>query len=116
MNDSLEVVTMWVKSCELKLSMAKTEAVILTTKKAFEVPKSYLEVTKLEMKTEIKYLGMTLRKTLRFIKQLTTTGAKAAALFSSLYRLFPNLEYLTQRKIQLLMTAVHSKLLYAAPV
>lgn len=44
------------------------------------------------MKTEIKYLGMTLSKALEFMKHLTTTAVKAIALVALLSR-FQNLDY-----------------------
>lgn len=100
----------------LKLSTSKTEAIMLTTKRGYQLPKLFLDDTLLQFKEHIRYLGMELSRKLGFREHLLATAEKAAKSVASVSRLMPNIEGPKQRKRQLLISVVQSQLLYAAPV
>jgi len=56
-NNSLEVVSAWMERAELVLSVGKTEAVILTNKRAYTAAEFDMRGTKIRVKEQIKYLG-----------------------------------------------------------
>lgn len=115
-NNALEIVEKWMEDSGLQLSAAKTEAVMLTSKRAYARPKFYLKGIELEIKSETKYLGMTLSEKLGYKKHLVNISNKATATVAALSRLLPNTNGPTQKKRQILMSVVMNQLLYAAPI
>lgn len=58
MNQSLEAVQeRWITGRGLTLSVAKTEAIMMTTKRGYTKPSFFLENTQLILKQQIRYLG-----------------------------------------------------------
>lgn len=116
MNPALAMVARWMSGRSLKLSVSKTEAIMLTTKRGYQPPRFFLDNTQLQMKEHIRYLGVELSKKLGFRDHLLATAEKATKSVASLSRLMPNIGGPKQGKRQLLMSVVQSRLLYAAPV
>lgn len=99
-----------------KLSIGKTEAIMLTTKRGYQLPRFILDNTQLQLKEHIRYLGVELSRKLGFREHLLATAEKVAKSVASLFRLMPNIGGPKQRKRQLLMSVVQNQWLYAAPV
>jgi len=55
-NEALEKVAEWIAIAGLTLSVAKTEAVMLTTKRGYDRPNLVIRVEQVEIKDQIKYL------------------------------------------------------------
>lgn len=116
MNNALESVSEWMDEKGLKLSVQKTEAIMLTSKRGYAEPTFWLRGEGIQVKDQITYLGVKLCKTLGFRAHLMEVAAKAARTASALARILPNVGGSRQRSRKLMATVVESQLLYAAPV
>jgi hypothetical protein len=115
-NDALNRVAEWMTSAGLALSIRKSEAVILTTKKGYSMPKFSITGTRIEIKESIRYLGVELHRVLGYKEHVETAAAKAHTTASALARLMPNVGGSEQRRRKLLSTVMEKKLLYASPI
>jgi len=77
MNSSLAAVSRWMAKTGLKLSVSKTEAIMLTTKRGYTQPRFYLEGEMLQLKEHVRYLGVETCRKLGFGKHLECAAAKA---------------------------------------
>lgn len=100
----------------LQLGHHKTEAIMLTKKRAFRTPELVVDGSPIEIKRRIKYLGVTLDSHLTFTQHLKTASLKATKTALALGRLMPNKGGPFQCKRSLLMNVVNSKLFYTSPV
>lgn len=116
MNQSLDLVARWMAGRGLTLSVAKTEAIMMTTKRGYTKPSFFLENTQLILKEHVRYLGVELSNKIGFGKHLECASDKAKKTITSLSRLMPNIGGPKQKKRQLLMSVAQSQMLYAAPV
>jgi len=101
---------------ELSLSVEKTEAVILTNKRAYERPGFRIRGMGVQIKDQIRYLGVELHRILEFRAHLVPAASRAQGTAQSLARIMPNVGGSGQQKRRLLATVVLSKLPYAAPI
>jgi len=115
-NKALDIVSEWMRRAGLSLSVGKTEAVILTTKRGYEIPQLRIQGVDVTIKESITYLGVELHRVLGFGTHIKTASAKAQATASALSRILPNIGGSGQNKRKLLSTVVTSKLLYASPI
>jgi len=115
-NEALNRVAEWMSSAGLDLSIRKSEAVILTTKRGYKMPEFSIVGSRIEIKESIGYLGVELHRVLGFKAHIKTAAAKANSTASALARLMPNIGGSGQKKRKLLSTVVESKLLYASPI
>lgn len=111
-NNALDIVLDWITEAALTLSVGKTEAVILTGKRGYYLPELAIKGTRIEIKDQIKYLGVKLYRVLGFKKHVETAETTSLGLA----RLMPNVGSSGQRKRKLLSMVVLSKLLYASPI
>lgn len=116
MNPSLDAVSRWMSKTGLTLSVSKTEAIMLTTKRGYTQPRFYLEGEMLQLKEHVRYLGVEMCRKLGFRKHLECAAAKATTTIASLSRIMPNIGGPRQKKRQLLMSVAQSQMLYAAPI
>lgn len=100
----------------LSLSVRKTEAVFLTTKRGYRQPNFSILGSHVEVKESIRYLGVKLHRVLGFRTHVESAAAGAQITSTALSRLMPNVGGPRQKKRSLLVTVVTSKLLYAAPI
>jgi len=115
-NNALEKVADWMTRAGLTLSISKTEAVMLTTKRGYVRPNLVIRGEQVEIKDQIKYLGLELHRVLGFKAHLETAARKAQTTALALSRLMPNLGGAGPKKRRLLTTVVESKLLYGSPI
>jgi len=116
LNPALEKVARWMGENGLELAPQKTEAVILTRKKRYEVPQLTVEGHAVDIKNSIRYLGVELDTRLSFTAHVATASKKAVEAARAVARLFPNAGGPSESKRALLGTVANSKMLYAAPV
>lgn len=95
----------------LTLSVGKTEAVILTTKRGYDMPDLKIIGERVAAKDQIKYLGLELHRVLGFRADLEAAARKAQTTAVALSKLMPNLGGAGQTKRRLLATVVESKIL-----
>jgi len=109
-------VARWMSANGLTLAPEKSECVILTNKHRFGLPELNIQGFRVPVKRDIRYLGVQLDTRLSFVSHATSvaTGAKKAA--AALGRLMPNIGGPSQSKRKLLMSVVHSRILYGASV
>jgi len=103
-------------STGLTLAAAKTEAVMLTTKRGYEKPVFSVKGVAVEPQEDLRYLGVQLSRKLGFKLHIETAAKKTRATAESLQQFLPNVGGARQWKRKVVAMAVQSKLLYAAPV
>jgi len=115
-NNAPAAVTEWMDRAELSLSVEKTEAIILTNKRGYERPDFRIRGTSIEIKDQIRYLGIELHRVLGFRAHIEAAASKALSTSQALSKIMPNVGGSGQQKRRLMSTVVLSKLLYAAPI
>lgn len=80
------------------------------------LPELAIKGTRIEIKNQIKYLGLEFHRVLGFKKHVDTAAAKAQITSLGLARLISNVGCSGQRNRKLLFKVVGSKLLYASPI
>uniref|UniRef100_A0A2S2QP02 Retrovirus-related Pol polyprotein from type-1 retrotransposable element R1 2 n=1 Tax=Sipha flava TaxID=143950 RepID=A0A2S2QP02_9HEMI len=116
MNTALARVAEWMEDNDLKLAIPKTEAIMLTSKRAYERPSFMINGEPVQLKEQIRYLGVELNRSMSFKNYIKTAAAKAEKTAAALTRILPNVGGPRQRIRKILSSVVHSQLLYAAPV
>uniref|UniRef100_A0A2S2NQQ6 Reverse transcriptase domain-containing protein n=1 Tax=Schizaphis graminum TaxID=13262 RepID=A0A2S2NQQ6_SCHGA len=116
MNGALSLVSEWIETNGLSISVSKTVAMTMTTKRRYRRPQFVLLGETLELKEHIKYLGVELNSKLGFKEHIKMIRAKALKTTAALSRLMPNVGGPSPTKRKLLTSVVNSQLLYAAPV
>ena len=116
-NNVLTKIADWMdNTAGLTLAADKTEAVMLTTKRGYEMPVFSVKGVAVEPQEGLRYLGVQLSRKLGFKLHIETAAKKAGATAESLRKILPNVGGARQWKRKVLAMAVQSKLLYAAPV
>lgn len=115
-NPVLETIAEWMNNNGLQLAREKTECIVLTQKRAYRNPVLQIQGYLIPVKKSIRYLGVQLDTRLSFGEHAIAVAAGARKAASALGRLMPNVGGPSQCKRRLLMSVVHSRLLYAAPV
>ncbi|KAL4103526.1 hypothetical protein QTP88_018889 [Uroleucon formosanum] len=115
-NAALRSIDRWMQDNDLQVAPQKSEAVVLTNKWAYRDPVFTLGEQQISVKPSMRYLGVQLDKRLNFGDHIRLVTAAARRAVSALGRLMPNVQGPSACKRRLLMSVVHSKLLYASPV
>jgi len=115
-NPALEMVRNWMTANGLSVAPHKSEVVVLTGKRSYRDPVFTIGGLRIPVKRSISYLGVTLDTRLNYNDHVLAVTAKARSTAAAIGRLMPNMSGPSQAKRSLLMSVVHSKLLYAAPV
>jgi len=116
MNPVLSDVARWMSENGLTLAPEKSECVVLIGKYCLGTPNLQIQGFSVPVKRDIRYLGVQLDTPLSFVEHATLVAAGAKTAAATLGRLMPNIGGPTQCKRRLLMSVVHSRLLYCAPV
>jgi len=115
-NPVLRAIDLWMRSKGLELAHHKTEAVILSRRRAFVPPRLEVGGHAIEMVKDLRYLGVRLDSKMSFNEHIAFVAKKATVSATALARLMPNISGPGQWKRRLLASVVESQLLYAAPV
>jgi hypothetical protein len=116
-NSALLIIHRWMTDHGLDLAPDKTEAAVITRKRAYRLPEIRLMGTRIPIKQSIRYLGVELDKRLTFRQHMTKVALSAMKATRMLSGLMPNIGGPSQRnRVLLSLAVVHSKLLYAASV
>lgn len=80
MNTALiDSIANWLDNCGLQLKAEKTEAMMLTGKWAFQVPRIIVHDHKIEIKKSLRYLGLKLGTKLKFGTHINKIAGKTTA-------------------------------------
>lgn len=111
----LAAINDWTSRHDLQLNDLhhKTEAIILSRKRNYELPRLLVGGHSIEVKRSLKYLGVTLDSHLTFRRHVEGVSGQAARTALALGRLMPNVGGPTQDKRALLMSVVNSRLFHA---
>lgn len=115
-NETIRRASMWLNANGLDMAVHKTEAVLITDKRAFTPPELILEEEIVPWSRSVRYLGVQIDGGLRYADHVTTIAEKAATTATALARLMPNIGGPSECKRRLLNSVVHSKILYGAEV
>ena len=115
-NESLWRVKRWLDTRGLEMALEKTEALLITDRRSYNLPQIVLGGLKVQWSRSLKYLGVQLDRSLSFGEHLKIAAAKAIQCGANLFRFMPNIGGPREAKRRLVATVVHSKLLYAPPV
>lgn len=106
----------WMSRHGLELAHQKSEALMLTKRRAYNRPRLSIGGHAIVIKEDIRYLGVRLDTRLTFSSHVKTVAEKAIKSATALSRLMPNLGGSGQWRRRLLASVVESQLLYAAPI
>lgn len=115
-NPTLGRIDRWLGDNGLQVSTAKSEAVVLTKKWAYSNPMFLISGSVIPVKPAIRYLGVQLDTRLTFTQHIRLASAGARRTSAALGRLMPNVSGASGSKRRLLMSVVHSKLLFGAAI
>ena len=89
-NETLEIVSQWMKEHGLKLAQEKSEAVLVTKRRKFEYSKLVLDGHTIQFQDSIRYLGLWIDKQWNFKDHIRRTSTKAGNMGTALQQLMPN--------------------------
>jgi len=115
-NPILSDVANWMRENGLRLAPEKSECVVFTNKHAYTLPQLYIKGFQVSTERAIRYLGVQLDIRLSFVEYVNTVAAGAKRVAAAIGRLMPNVGGPSQSKRSLLMSVVHSRLLYGTQV
>ncbi|KAF5187399.1 reverse transcriptase [Thalictrum thalictroides] len=110
LNPTLAAIDQWMQQKGLQLAHHKSEAVLLTKRRAFEPPRLEIGGHPIRIEKSLRYLGVILDQRLTFGPHVDTVAKKAARSAAALARLMPNVQGPGQWKRRLLATVVESQL------
>lgn len=106
----------WMTSRSLELAPEKTEAIVLTNKRKVGQIMFNVQGVEIQPTKALKYLGVWLDQKMTFSRHIAETTQKAEKTMTALARLMPNIRGPRSSKRRILVSVVHSQLLYAAPI
>jgi len=113
----LEEITAWMTNNSLTIAPEKSEcAVCVTGKYSQHKPNLYVNGSLISVEMEIRYLEVQLDKRLSFVGLVVAESAEGRKSATALGRLMPNIGGPSQSERILLMSVLHSRLLYGAQV
>ncbi|KAL1448257.1 hypothetical protein WDU94_012354 [Cyamophila willieti] len=115
-NQALQSISEWLGAHGLQLAPEKTEAALLIGKKMCGTINLFVDGARVEVKNEIRYLGVILDKRLNFGPHVQHVSVKAANRVGALVRLMPRRTGPSLQKRKLLYRVVESTIVYAAPI
>ncbi|KAJ3617034.1 hypothetical protein MTP99_009165 [Tenebrio molitor] len=114
--DALTLISEWLKTHHLKLSLQKTEAIILAGRRTLTEFEVNVEGVTVRCKEYIKYLGITIGKNWSMKAHVQAVARKAEATTKALGRLMPNSGGPRASRRRVICSVVFSILLYGAPI
>jgi len=115
-NAALATVSKGIGDLGLRLAVQKTAAVVFSNRVLRTSPRIRLDGEPVAIGQSLKYLGILLEnKGILFAAHFRAAADKAQRVMSSLCRLMPNIGGPRERRRRLLVSVVHSVLLYGAP-
>lgn len=114
-NDSLCRCNRWLRRNGLQLAVPKTEAILVTNRRVFSIPRIRLQDIEISFKRSLCYLGVQLDEKLSFKQHVLNIRNKGLKTATSLARIMPNCGGPKPQIRKLINSVVHSQLLYAAP-
>jgi len=115
-NCAFRAVEEWLSVAGLELASHKTEAVLISSRKAVESAHIQVGGTSIVSQSAIRYLGVMLDTRLSYREHQEYVNKKANKTTGSLFRILLNTRGPKQDRRKLPATVVRSQLLYAAPV
>lgn len=116
LNQVMRRVNTWMEVHGLELATSKTEIVILTKKRIPTIISMEVGGETVQTKLAAKYLGVTLDVRLSFWQHIKNVANRAAVATNNLSRLMANTGGPSPSKRRLLMTVIHSILLYGSEI
>ena len=115
-NNSLKTIENCLERKGLKLAAHKTEAVLITDRRNFSMPRITVGGVEVQWKQHIRYLGVELDHKLSFGPQAIEATKKALDKAGSMARITPNVGGPSEYKRRLICSVALSSMMYAAPV
>lgn len=115
-NQALETICRWMSGKGLEIAPEKTEAVLINGKKKCRPLNISIMGRSIEIKKEIKYLGVVIDTNLSFGAHIRHVTTKADRTHAYLSRIMPMTGGVGQRKRAVLAGVTESIILYAAPI
>lgn len=115
MAEGIAIVESWLASRGLEMAVQKTEAVLVTKRRSYRMPRLVIGGVAIDWRRCLTYLGVEVDRGLSFGQHVDRVSRKAAAVAGNLSRLMPNVGGPREGKRRLYASVIHSILLYAAP-
>jgi hypothetical protein len=115
-NAAISTAINWLEKAGLSIAAHKSEAVLLSSRKAVESLRVTVKDAQIESVGSLKYLGVLIDHRLSFKEHARYASRKAAMTAAALARLMPNIGGPRMPARRLLVAVAKSSLLYAAPI
>jgi hypothetical protein len=115
MDESLRRLKRWLDSRGLDIAAQKTEAVLVTRRRAFQWPKLEIDGHEVAWKPTMTYLGVVMDRQLSFGAQVDSAALKGMDAARAMEKLMPNVRGPREKKRRLIAASMMSKIMYAAP-
>lgn len=116
LNFTLEGINNWMVENKLQVAPEKSEAIVIAGRKKYGPINIKLGGQIINIKNNLKYLGVVIDNKLSFLPHLEHITTKAEKTVAALSRIVPNLGGPGENKRRMLQHAADSILLYASPV
>lgn len=113
---AIDLLMSWLADNELLVAEHKTEAVLISSRKAIEKVSFRVGSTTIESSPAVKYLGVLIDHRLNYKSHLEYAAGKASKATAVISRMMANTRGPRQHSLRLIATVVTSTILYAAPI
>ena len=110
-NASFWRVKRWLDTRGLEMALEKTEALLVTDRRSYNLPQIVLGGLEVQWSRSLKYFGVQLDRRLSFGEHLKIAAARTIQRGANLARLIPNIGGPREAKRRLVATVVHLELL-----
>ena len=114
-NESLFRTKMWLPKHGLEMAANKTQAIMVTKKRAYIKPIIMIENEEIQWQRQMTYLGVEIDVGLNFGPHIEKIAKKGLETCARVARMMPNVNGPREKKRRLLAAVATSQILYAAP-
>lgn len=115
-NGTLQKVSKWMEENKLEIAPEKSEAIILNARRKIKDIQFEVNNKNIELKSTVKYLGVTFDRWLLFGDHIQKVCTKAERTIRALQAVLPNINGPKEKKKRVLHGAVASIVMYGAPM
>lgn len=115
-NKTMEKITHWMVKNKLKIAPEKTEAVILVGRRTLKELSFTVGKNRIQTREKTRYLGVILNRNMSMTEHIKFLRDKTIEAGRQINMLMPNTAGPRSSKRKLLVTVIHSIVLYAAPI
>lgn len=115
-NRTMRSIMGWMRENQLEVASEKTEAIVLVGRRKVREIRFNMNGTEVKTVEKAKYLGVLLNRNMTMVEHVSQLKSKTLHITRQLNMLMPNTKGPRSGRRKLLVTVIHSVILYAAPI